>query len=129
MGLEFGHVSRFMTSSMYAVLKSRYVWCNALTLFGAAKDKLTFWSSSLEKYNVQPIRHSPFAVLVVYSDAYETGYGGLVVEHGTYVSHGQWTVAEAGLSSTWQDLAAMWLVLLSVGQKLSTEHKGSSPPL
>ena len=117
MGLAFGPVSRFMTRCLYAVLESRYAWCDVLTLSDEAMDELTFWSSSLEEYNVQPIWHSPSAVRVVYSDASETGYGGFVVEHGTCVSHGQWTAAEAGLSSTWRELAAVWLVLLSVAQK------------
>ena len=119
MSLAFGPVSRFMTRSMYAVLQSRYAWCDRLALTDEAMDELTFWSSSLEDYNAQPIWHSPSAVRFVYSDASETGYGGFVVEHGTCVSHGQWTVAEAGLSSTWRELAAVWLVLLSVAQKLS----------
>ena len=119
MGLAFGPVSRFMTRCLYAVLESRYAWCDVLTLSDEAMDELTFWSSSLEEYNVQPIWHSPSAVRVVYSDASDTGYGGFVVEHGTCISHGQWTAAEAGLSSTWRELAAVWLVLLSVAQKLA----------
>ena len=43
---------------------------------------------------------------------------GYVVEHGACVSHGQWTQEEAGKSSTWRELSAVWIVLLSVAPKL-----------
>ena len=42
-----------------------------------------------------------------------------MVEHGSCVSYGQWTPAEAGLSSTWRELSAVWFVLSSVAEKLA----------
>ena len=73
-----------------------------------------FWSTGLKECNSQPIWHIPGAVRVVYSDASETGYGCYVVEHGPCVAHGQWTAEEAKCSSTWHELSAVHLVLLSV---------------
>ena len=113
MGLAIGPVSRFRTRSLYAVLQSRNAWCDMLTLSPEAMDELTFWSLTLDDYNAQPIWHHPSAVRVVYSDASDTGCGGYVVEHGSCVSHGQWTADEAERSSTWRELSAVWLVLLS----------------
>ena len=55
---------------------------------------------------------------VVYPDASKTGYGGDVVQHGPCVSHGQWSAEEVACSSTWCELSAMCLVLLSVVHKL-----------
>ena len=118
MSLAFGAVSHFMTRSMYALLESRQSWYETLQLSAEAKAELTFWSTGLEEYNSQPIWHFPGAVRVVYSDASETGYGGYVVEHGPCVAHGQWSAEEAGRSSTWRELSAVHLVLLSVAQKL-----------
>ena len=46
MGFAFGPVSRFMTRGLYAVLESRNVWCDMLTLSAEAVEELTFWSSS-----------------------------------------------------------------------------------
>ena len=89
MSLAFGPVSRFMTRSLYAVLERRVAWCDMLTLSPEALQELTFWATSLEEYNAQPIWHSPSAVRVVYSDVSDTGYGGFVVEHGACISHGQ----------------------------------------
>ena len=117
MGIAFGPVSRFMTRP-YAVLESRQSWWDTLQLSPEAQAELSFWSSNLEKFNAQPIWHSPSAVRVVYSDASDTGYGGYVVEHGGCISHGQWTVEEAERSSTWRELSAVWLVLSSVAAKL-----------
>ena len=118
MGLAFGPVSRFMTRSLYVVLESRQSWSELLRLSSEASEELAFWSSSMEQYNAQPIWHSPSAVRVVYSDASDTGFGGYVVEHGGCVTHGQWTAAEAIQSSTWRELSAVYLVLLSVANKL-----------
>ena len=117
-GLAFGPISRFMTRSLYAVLESRCAWCEMLTLSSEAREELSFWSSSLGEYNSQPIWHTPSAVRVVYTDASDTGYGGYVVEHADCISYGQWTCQEAGHSSTWRELSAVWLVLQAVAEKL-----------
>ena len=107
-----------MTRSLYAVLESRCAWCDMLTLSSEAREELNFWSSSLGEYNSQPIWHTPSAVRVVYTDASDTGYGGYVVEHADCISYGQWTCLEAGHSSTWRELSAVWLVLQAVAEKL-----------
>ncbi len=122
MGLAFGPESRFMTHSLYAVLESRHAWCETLLLSGEASEELRFWAASLDDYNAQPIWHSPSAVRVVYSDASDTGYWGYVVEHGNCVSHGRWTAEAAERSSTWRELSAVWLVLLSVADKLANSR-------
>ena len=44
--------------------------------------------------------------------------GGYVVEHGACVTHGQWTAEEAQGSSTWRELTAVYLLLLSMTTKL-----------
>lgn len=119
MSLAFGPVSRLMTRSLYTVLESRVAWCDMLTLSSEAMQELAFWASSLEEYNAQRIWHSPSAVRVVYSDASDTGYGGFVVEHGACILHGQWTVDEAGKSSTWRELVAVHRILCSVASRLA----------
>ena len=43
-----------------------------------------------------------------------------MVELGNDVVHGQWSVDESGLSSTWRELKAVYLVLLSFASKLSS---------
>ena len=118
MGLGIGPISRFMTHSMYAVLEARQAWRELLRLSPEAQDELSFWLACAADYKVQPIWYAPSAVRVVYSDASDTGYGGYVVEHGACVAYGQWSAKEALQSSTWRELTAVWLVLLSVADKL-----------
>ena len=118
MGLAIGPVSRFMTRSLYAVLETKYGWCDLLTLPPEAQDELRFWAACIGDYNSQPIWHSPSAMRVVYSDASDTGYGGYIVEHGPCVAYGQWTADEAEQSSTWRELTAVWRVISAVASKL-----------
>ena len=47
-----------------------------------------------------------------------TGFGGYVVDHGGCVTHGQWTASKAKQSSIWRELSAVYVVLLSVANKL-----------
>ena len=86
MGIALGPVSRFMTRNLYALLDSRYAWCDVLKVSPQAHMELEFWVYCLHRYNSQPIWHSPSAVRVVYSDASDTGYGGYTVEHGVHVA-------------------------------------------
>ena len=55
MSLAFGPVNRFMTSSLYSVMKCRQSWCKPPQVFQEAKAELRFWSSSLAVYNAQTI--------------------------------------------------------------------------
>ena len=88
MGIALGPVSRFMTRNLYALLDSRYAWCDVLKVWPKAHMELEFWVNCLHSYNShsQPIRHSPSAIRVAYSDASDTEYGGYTVEHGVHVA-------------------------------------------
>lgn len=69
--------------------------------------------------NGQSIWARPAAMRVVYSDASDMGYGGLVVDHGPYVAHGQWSDVEDKQSSTWRELKAVSRVLSAVVRNLT----------
>ena len=99
-------------------MESRYAWCDSLELSPPVRMELEFWAGCLQKYNSQPIWHTPSAVRVVYSDASDTGYGGYTVEHGTYIAQGLWPSEEAVQSSTWRELVAVGRVLDSMADKL-----------
>ena len=71
------------------VLEGRVAWCDMLTLTREVRYELEFWLSGLKKFNSPPIWHSPSAIRVVYTDGSDTGYGGYMVEHGSYVAQGQ----------------------------------------
>ena len=104
---------------MYCAINSRQSWCDTLVLPRDAHDELSFWFSNIERLNGKPIWFSSGATRAVYSDASNTGYGGCMVELCPEVAHGQWSEDEAKLSSTWRELKAVYLVLLSFAQKLA----------
>lgn len=118
MYLAMGPVTRLMTRSMYALLNSRYFWCQSLCITEEAKVELLFWLTQLDNFNWQGIWHSPSAIRVVYADASATGYGGYTVDHGYQIAHGLWTAEEATRSSTWHELSAVKIVLESLLPKL-----------
>ena len=119
MSLALGHVARFRTRALYALLESRQAWCDVLLVTQDAGEELRFWAECFDQFNSQPIWHSPAAVRCVYSDASDTGYGGYTVEHGMHVVQGNWLPDEAVQSSTWRELVAVGRVLEAIAQKLS----------
>ena len=118
MGLALGPIARFMTRELYALLHKRYAWCDRLELTAEAKFELQFWIESREDYNARPIRHSPSAMRVAFSDASNTRYGSYTVEHGMHIAQGNWSLEEARQNSTWRELVAVGRVLEAVATKL-----------
>ena len=55
--VALGPVSRFMTRNLYALLDSRYAWCDVLKVRPKAHMELEFWVNCLHSYNShsQPI--------------------------------------------------------------------------
>ena len=122
MALALGPVTRLITHSLYAVLNSKTAWCQRLVLTAEAVVELKFWFHEIEKVNSQHVWPRPSAVRVVYSDAYSTGYGGYMVEHGNLVANEQWSVDESTQSSTWYKFRAVRPVLESFQSKLKNER-------
>ena len=118
MNLALGPVARLMTRGLYALLQTRFAWCDGLQPTPEAEVELTFWAESLVSYNAQPIWRSPGAVRVVFSDASDVGYGGYTVEHGMHTAHGNWLPEEAQQSSTWRELVAVHRVLEAIASRL-----------
>ena len=119
MGPGVGPVCRLMTRSMYAILNKCCYWGERVVLNQPVLYELRFWVNHLEEFNSQSIWVSPSAVRMAYSDASSTGYGGYILEHGSYVACGQWTQVEAVKSSTWRELRAVELTLQSLLSYLS----------
>ena len=122
MSLAVGPVAWLMTRSLYAVLNSRYYWCQILQLTPEALQEIQFWLHHIDKLNGQGIWHSPAAIRVVFADASATGYGGFTVQHGCHIAHGSWSEEEAAQSSTWRELHAVRMVFDSLGHMLQSER-------
>lgn len=118
MGPGLGPVSRLMTRSLYELLRMRVSWQSSVCLRDSVVRELRFWGENVERFNCTKLWVNPAAVRVVYSDASDQGYGGYVVEHGQHVAQGHWDPAEAAKSSTWRELRAVKLTLLSLVDQL-----------
>ena len=80
-----------------------------------ASQELMFWLREIAKFNGRYIWPRPSAVRMVYSDA-------SVVERGNLVMNGQWSKHEAQESSTWWELRAVRLALVSFQTFLRNER-------
>ena len=119
MSLALGPITRLRTRSVYADINCSRSWADRLCLSIDSQLELKFWLDSVDFLNGKPIWFSSGATRVVYSDASTTGYGGYMVELGNDVAHGLWSADESGLSSTWRELKAVYLVLSSFATKLA----------
>lgn len=82
--LALGGVARMMTRSLYAAIGSRRdrkAWNEKMWLTDAAKKEIQFWMENLREYDGMPIvenRRAAVVDITAYSDAGESGIGGLV---------------------------------------------------
>ena len=120
--MALGPVTRLVTQNFYAVLNRRLAWCHRLTLSEEASQVIDFWLNEITKFDGRYIWAKPSGVRVVYSDASATGYGGYMVERGSLITNGQWSLEEAKQSSTWRKLRVVIMVLESFQSKLKHER-------
>ena len=118
MSIAVGPITRLRTRGLYSLINSRVFWSDRLETTAEVRDELAFWQQNIHGLNGRPIRMSPSATRVAFSDASSSGYGGFVVEIGPHISHGQWSTQEASYSSTWRELKAVDQVLRSFSQQL-----------
>jgi len=78
MSPALGSVTRLMTR-LYTILNSRDSWCMLLQLSDEAKQELKFWLAHIRKLNGQNLWAKSSVVRVVYSDASDTDYGGILL--------------------------------------------------
>ena len=73
--LAIGPVTRLMTRALYRSIETRF----AFVIPDCVISELTFWLSNLDAYNGFSIKHQHTPSHTVYSDASDTGYGGVLV--------------------------------------------------
>ena len=117
MSLALGPVTQLVTQNFYTVRNRTLAWCHRLTLSEEASQVI----NEITKFNGRHIWPKPSGVRVMYSDASATGYGGYMVERGSLITNGQWSLEEAKQSSTWRELRAVRMVLESFQSKLKHE--------
>ena len=82
-----------------------------------------FWKNNIHLRNFKTcfVFHKPQKV--TFSDASNIAFGAVTyINHGEHVCHKMWTQDERGWGSTWRELSAIKLSLLSCLPILRTSH-------
>lgn len=115
MGLALGPVARLWTRAMYRTIMEAPAWCTYVSLDEDVMREIVFWKHNFDSCHGQPIwLANPKPMLLTYSDASSTGWGGYSVTLGEKVAKGSWLPEEEHKSSTWRELRATRLVLDSL---------------
>ena len=111
---------RLMSRAMYAQISAQNSRFSNFHLEDSVVEELVSWQSNLDHVNGRRIWFKSSAVIVAYSDATDTGYGGCIVELGPQVAaQGVWSADLAKESSTMREILAVRNVLQSFAPKLA----------
>ena len=107
-------VAQIMTKFLNIdVLKART--CNSyIKLSEEILQQLMFWKTALSKLNVKYLYVTNGCSRIVCSDASDYGYAIYEVNTINGIAHGSWLLDEACKSSTWRELCAVYLILMSL---------------
>ena len=123
----FGDLTKLRTRFLHSVIQTRRSWKSSVKLSSGAISELIFWLNNVNCSNRAQwsSRHTQEINIqvYVYGDASQVAYGGRVVNKGVepVLIHDNWSLSEGALSSTWRELKAKALMLLSTVPQL--EHK------
>ena len=131
--LAVGPISRLLTRQMYFAVETRSAWDNTIHFSLSLQLELKFWCCNIDCLNGYSIRPPLATHTVVFSDASDVAFGGFSPSlDGTIVS-GMWEPEDIGQSSTFRELKAIYVLLLSyVAQlkrkrvKIITDNQGAA---
>ena len=104
---------------LFFVISCRRSWHDHIVVSEQLAQELKFWLQHIDAFNGYAIKRKFSAMAVAYSDASDSGFGGLLALIGSYVSCGQWSEFEVAQSSTYRELKATLYVLQSFYKVLS----------
>ena len=114
MSLALGPVTRLWTRALYRNVSTANTWDRKLMLSDEAVKEIEFWMEQFDDCQGAPIwKSSPKVDVITYSDAGEPGWRGYCVQVAGYIAKGMWRPEERISSSTWRELKATYMVLLS----------------
>lgn len=111
----FGHLTRLMTRYCYMCIEQRYTWDKKLFIAfpDEVQRELKFWISNTRTLNRKLLASYSPSQTLVYSDASGVACGAYTVEVGSKIFHRMWSSEEKGKSSTWREMRAIELGLVS----------------
>lgn len=116
----FGNICRLMTRYCYMEIVFRVSWDNTLNFKFATKsiNELKFWLIHVRKYNNKKPTVTKRESTIVYSDASAVGAGAFTVGVDEKCFHQMWNENEMSKSSTWREMKAIELALISFNELL-----------
>ena len=113
-----GNISRIMTRYCYMSIESRVSRDKRLVLLYPEKvrSELMFWLSNICSINHKVLCNYSKSSVAIYSDASSIAAGVYTVEIESKIFHKMWNTYEILESSTWRELKAIELALLSFKQ-------------
>lgn len=113
-----GGVTRIMTRSLYAVVNTKVSWDSTVVLTKEACRELVFWSQNVDSLNCRcPWLPLSQPAKLVYSDASDYACGSFIHSEGKIFQQ-NWSPVERNNSSTWRELKAVELALISFAPSL-----------
>lgn len=115
MSLVFGNITRLMTRHLHHLIIDRITWDSILNLtkWPEAIAELNFWIQNCHKYNCKKLCKNALPEIMGFSDASKLACGAYLVQCNEGISHKMWTEDESKKSSTWRELKALSVALLS----------------
>ncbi|XP_063416029.1 uncharacterized protein LOC134697676 [Mytilus trossulus] len=111
-----GNVTQIMTRATFAVINERDDWdqCMDINFNSDLIFEFMFWKNNVQL--LMPVSLLPKANEVsIFSDASDVGAGGFI-QNSTHVMYKSWTNLEKVKSSTWREVKAIELCLVSFAQ-------------
>ncbi|VDI13813.1 Hypothetical predicted protein [Mytilus galloprovincialis] len=110
-----GNITRIMTRYCYMSIESRMSWDSYLVLESKSFviSELKFWLDNIANVNFKTLNQYSQSHVMVYSDASSIAAGACTVELESKIFHTMWKSTEMLESSTWRELKAIELALMS----------------
>ena len=110
-----GNITRIMTRYCYMSIESRMSWDSYLVLESKSFviSELKFWLDNIANVNFKTLNQYSQSHVMVYSDASSIAAGACTVELESKNFHTMWKSTEMLESSTWRELKAIELALMS----------------
>ncbi|CAC5424022.1 unnamed protein product [Mytilus coruscus] len=110
-----GNITRIMTRYCYMSIESRMSWDSYLVLESKSFviSELKFWLDNIANVNFKTLNQYSQSHVMIYSDASSIAAGACTVELESKIFHTMWKSSEMLESSTWRELKAIELALMS----------------
>ena len=109
------NVTRLLTRYCYILIESRSAWDSVLKIDRPEEilNEINFWLQNVRFLNSRSLVNYSRSSVVIYSDASAIGAGAFTVELDSKIFQKTWNEVERLKSSTWREMRAIQLALLS----------------